>query len=215
MGNPLFRVDKLVKLLRGESSPDLAGNGKVEPEPREVSAFHIVRVHGAIDLQIKPGPVQSVTIHAETNILPFIETKVKNGTLHLDTNATFQTRSRIVAVVEVAELREISTSGSGDIALSTLDQDTIVAITSGSGDIIIHGTVFVARLTSYGSGDINASSLSAKILQAETSCSGDIVAAASQQAEVRSFGSGNITVLGKPPVFNAKSHGSGDITVKT
>src|SRR5438874_537424 len=59
------------------------GSGTRASETRQVDPFSAVDSVGAEDVTITIGAQQSITVEADDNILPLIETKVSNGRLRI------------------------------------------------------------------------------------------------------------------------------------
>src|SRR5665811_1495572 len=59
------------------------GNGNVTKQERQVSSFDAIKVGGAINLIIKQGNQQEVTVQTDENLQSHMITKVTNGTLTL------------------------------------------------------------------------------------------------------------------------------------
>ena len=60
----------------------IKGNGKVQTEERRIGQFDRLIVKGSMDVNIQQSTSgQALTIEAESNILPLVETVVEGGTL--------------------------------------------------------------------------------------------------------------------------------------
>ena len=61
------------------------GSGDVVEEVREVSGFTgVALLEGIGELTIKGGETESLRIEAEDNLMPYLETEVRKGTLEID-----------------------------------------------------------------------------------------------------------------------------------
>lgn len=65
------------------------GSGNVTNETRDVSSFSEVALHGTGNLTIKQTGSESLTIEAEDNVLPHIQTDVKNNRLTIETDDAY------------------------------------------------------------------------------------------------------------------------------
>src|ERR1700760_1084447 len=76
---------------------DVVGSGQVRTEMREAHGFHGVALDISGRVEITPGTAESVSVSADDNVLPYIETRVENGILHVRTrgNTSIRTRSPI------------------------------------------------------------------------------------------------------------------------
>ena len=59
----------------------IKGNGEVKKETRELNSFTSLASQGSMNVQISYGNSNSVTVEADENLLPYIETKVEDGRL--------------------------------------------------------------------------------------------------------------------------------------
>jgi len=64
----------------------VAGSGKVVTEPRTVSGFSRVSLSGSGQVFIDRTGAESVTVTTDDNLLPYIRTEVRDGTLELGFN---------------------------------------------------------------------------------------------------------------------------------
>lgn len=154
------------------------GSGTMAEEMRSVTGITGVMLGTVGTLHVEVGNEESLRIEAEDNIIPLIETEVRNGTLNIEmrpNTSVFTTRS-IDYYLTVVELTEVSTASSGDIIVVTdVAADRFAAHTSSSGDISIGDLTcdtLDARLSS--SGDITIDQLSASAIEAHLSSSGNL-----------------------------------------
>ncbi|MDL2213597.1 DUF2807 domain-containing protein [Bacteroides sp. OttesenSCG-928-D19] len=140
----------------------------------------------------------SVEIYAASNIIPYIETFVKDGTLivQIKRGSNLRNTGKIEVRVSAPELSAMTVNGSGDIyvekGIST--ENNLNFKVQGSGDIKAR-KIKCNRLNAYvhGSGDIKLSEVS------------------SHSAEVKVHGSGDIFIKGTTRDAHYQVHGSGDI----
>ncbi len=60
----------------------VTGSGHVVTEPRTAGAFTALEVNGPLQVVFQPG-AESVTVTADDNIVPLIQTWTSSGTLHV------------------------------------------------------------------------------------------------------------------------------------
>lgn len=177
------------------------GNGVEKTEEREISGYTSLSGNGPISIDVNYGETNSISIEADENILPYIETKVNNGKLTVKVKDMITIKPIVPVKVHISmkNINSISQSGSGTIAGSgefMNDGQTFFNV-SGSGNINLHFAKFnQAKITMSGSG----------VLELQ----GDIL----QNLEVKQSGSGRINCM-KAPCANvtAKLSGSGNLKV--
>ncbi len=116
----------------------ITGNGDVKKETRNPGTFTKVHSSGTADVVITSGSNCAVTVEDDGNLLPYLETNVEDGTLHIhyqDGISVSHDHAKIY--ITAPTLSEVSTSGTSNITVSGLLQnpDKISFNTSGVGNI--------------------------------------------------------------------------------
>lgn len=221
----------LLTLIACKENHRIEGNNHPTKEKRSISGYDQVNLSDDFQVEIVRDSIYSVTIDAEENLMPYIETETGGGVLHLGIEEHHNIRPHYPIKVKVGmpELTGVRISGSGIITCDTFNTSQIVAEISGSGTINlgIHATKVIANIS--GSGDINLAGTSneadmtisgsenirALPLQttnctADISGSGNIYVSVSSALNVHISGSGNVYYSGNPAI-DAHISGSGKI----
>ncbi|OHD69698.1 MAG: hypothetical protein A2177_00525 [Spirochaetes bacterium RBG_13_68_11] len=207
------------------------GNGTVRLESRAVASFNGITNQGSGLVRFSQGPTRQVTVEADTNILPYLETEVRNGVLVLRTRPGISINpTRLVFRITAPDLHIVGIQGSGDFRMETpldadrleieiegsgsvggeIDVDAVAAGIDGSGGISLRG---VARLAEYdinGSGDIEAGDLSSVDARVIIRGSGDVTLEATGTLDVEISGSGDVRYRGGAKV-TVRDSGSGTV----
>ncbi len=209
------------------------GSGKVVTESRNVGSFTRLELSCSADVTIAYGMQQEVTLEGEDNILPLIDTRLANGTLTIEAKpkANFTNKERLIVHIVVPILTsihatssgnvdmdawtvdnlELSTSGSGNIHIASLDTPALVARLSGSGDITIGGGKGVNQtITAKASGNYDAGAMESQEVNAIASGSGNITVWVTRSLSASVSGSGGIRYYGSPTVEQSDT-GSGSV----
>lgn len=191
------------------------GSGKIVTEAREVSGYSSVDMQSIGNLTITQGNEESLTIKADENLLPYITTRVVNGTLEIgmkpntSLNPTRTIEYDLVMKdvsgvqlsgfgnIESEGLKgkdvEVKLAGSGDINIGKLEADSLLVRISGFGNFdsqSIKAATPTIEIT--GSGDINVDELDAEDLAVKISGFGDaILNGKTITQDVQILGSGN------------------------
>ncbi|HEX5164284.1 MAG TPA: head GIN domain-containing protein [Thermomicrobiales bacterium] len=209
----------------------VTGSGNVTSETRPLADWTAVALAcpGTLDLQI--GPNQGITIEAEDNILPLIETRVDGGGLQIRFQPAAQSirptqpirfRAATPAIdglavsgsgsihapaIEGATLT-LGTSGSGSIDVASASTGALDARISGSGSVTVRGDTRDCDVRVSGSGDLNARDLACHRAHVNVSGSGSVMLRVEREIEGRISGSGSIVYSGQP-VTSIRTSGSG------
>jgi Putative auto-transporter adhesin, head GIN domain len=189
------------------------GSGEVVSEEREFTGFTGIFLTNMGDVVLTQGEQESLTIEAEDNLLPLLETTVRDGTLVLDVKegTNLQPTKNIRYLITVTSLERLEISGAGDMSGSDLTLDTLSVDISGAGDVNLSGTASSVSVTVSGAGDYKACNLQSGTVSLEISGQGDAVVAATDSLTVDVSGMGDVSYMGSPELSQDVS-GMGDIT---
>lgn len=171
----------------------IRGSGNMIVESRAVSNFDRVDLSGG-DLTITQGEAESLTVETDDNLMRYVKTDVRNGTLYLDEDSRqlgFSSPTRLVFTLQVKDLTGLSLSGSGSVEAATIATDRL--------DIDVSG-----------SGNINAGDLHSDVVDVRVSGSGETTVWAVETLDVNLSGSGDVRYYGEPRINSSKS-GSGTV----
>jgi hypothetical protein len=169
-------------------------------EPREVGEFDKIHVNGSPNVNVVIGDQRNVTVTADDNLLPVIDTVVEDGTLVIGGSEPFRTRLGVTVQVTVPALTHVAVHGSGDVTVKGLDAATFKAEIQGSGDIRVAGRAAELDVEIQGSGDVKLDELAAKRAAVEVQGSGDSTVKVSDELNVHVMGSGDVKYIGEPKV---------------
>lgn len=212
----------------------IKGDGNVKKETRQVENFTSLSSQGSIDVKINYGNSNSIQIEADENLLPYIETTVKDGKLTIQTKnkVNLKSRSKMIVYVSMDKINELQLSGSGNIDGNgefTGDNKTEIMLSgsgnihlssgsfkdlsfhiSGSGNINLKGgSADEITATVSGSGNIDCSNLSADNVNVNISGSGNARVNANKSLTANIMGSGNVFYKGSANNISTKVAGSG------
>lgn len=135
------------------------GSGNVVSEERQVSGFDSVSVEAGMQLFLTQGDRESLTIQAEDNIIPHIESQVTGQRLvvRFDPSGprSFSTRRVVEVHVTLVDVRELEASGGGRIEAGELVSDALSLTASGGSNVRI-GSLAASEFSAALSGGSNA-----------------------------------------------------------
>lgn len=208
------------------------GSGNVVDEVRQIEGFQALTVAGPVDVQLKAGTVERVTVRADDNIVPLVTTTVEGGRLviGLQPNTSLRTRNAPQVTVEFRQMNGILIRGSGDVrgdhikapifetvvrgsgnvVIDRLEADAVALSINGSGDFVAGGRASSVGINVNGSGDVRTENLEARQVAVRIRGSGDVRVHALDALQVDIAGSGDVRYRGTPQLTTKKA-GSGDV----
>lgn len=190
-------------------------------EERPVKDFNRVQMAGVGKLEISQGSQEKLVVEADEAYLPYLNTRVENGTLILgetQPGIIFTNMDQITYTLTVKQLQGISLSGLGNVESGPLTASSMDIQVSGSGDIVIEnlqadalnvqisglgsarltGKVTRQQVSISGSGHYEASGLESDDVVATISGLGSMEIWAKNTLKAAISGSGNIAYYGEP-----------------
>ena len=154
------------------------GNGDVQTELRDAVPFTAIANETSFHVNYIQDDEYSITVEAESNILPYIETVITSGSLEIrtirGTHCLNYTRHPVVTVT-APNISEIVSAGSGDFFSGPLSGTDVRIVNSGSGDITA-GTVSGTEVSIVisGSGNVMTDEIASATMKATLTGSGDL-----------------------------------------
>lgn len=191
----------------------IKGSGTIITEERQVSGFSSVQVNLAADLKLIQGDQEGLTIAADDNLMPSIQSTVQNGELVIDfPNNTSMSPSRpIQLTLTFKTLTAVDVYGSSTISADDLNLNALAIDFKGSGSTRMTGRVVTQTIIIDGMAFINNFDLDSTSVSVDIAGSGTVDVKASSSLDVRVAGQGTIRYLGSPAITQDIS-GSATIT---
>lgn len=210
----------------------VTGSGVPATDERSVGSVTEVALTGIGNLTVVQGDVPGLSVTADDNVLPLLETETSGRKLTIRTKTGYSIRPQtpISYTLTVPKLEKLSIAGSGNARAERLTGDTLAVRVSGSGNAVLRDATFreltlsisgsgtatmggaAEKVTTKisGSGDIDAGMLKVKTAEVQVSGSGSASVWATDALNVRVSGSGDVKYRGSPKV-EKKVSGSGKV----
>jgi len=181
---------------------DIRGSGHAATEKREASGMHGVSMSIPGHLEVTQGEREGVTVTADDNVLPYLETVVDNGTLRVRTrdNTSVEFRSPLRVVVVARSIEQLALSGAGDIVASAIDVPALELRISGAGKVTLSGRAQELDARINGSGKVDAVRLATNDAEVKVSGSGHLALNARKTLKTHITGAGDVDYYGDPAV---------------
>jgi hypothetical protein len=207
------------------------GNHNVIRSERNVGPFTGVKASSGVDVYLKQGDGQTVTVEADENLHEYIITEVKGGVLHVYTEANIRDAEKERVYVTMKEINSVVTSSAGDIIgespirserlelgassagdihLEIYAKEVEVDISS-SGDMTLTGETDNLRADLSSAGDLNAYDLKAREADISVSSAGDADIYVSEKIRARASSAGDINYKGDPRYVDVHTSSAGGI----
>ncbi len=180
----------------------IGGSGILKTESREVSGYSSISFKSVGNLKIEQTGKESLTISAEDNILPKLESRVSDKTLYISiTNESSLTPTKpIEFVVEVKTLEGLNIDGVGNVEVKDIQGKRLSVSLNGAANMAIAGNVDVLDLSLSGVGNFEGEGLKTKQSKVQAKGAGNAVVNVSEQLDVSASGIGSIEYIGSPQV---------------
>lgn len=193
------------------------GSGTGSSESRSIQAVEGVELSGVGDLAITYGNEEKLEVAADENILPYLTSEVRNGTLHLGVKDGINLRPiepiRYSLTVTLP-LNQIEVSGFGNIDVTKLDVEQVGFGISGSGNIQVgelNAEAIKVEISGLGSLRVSQGDVGTQTIEISGSGAYQAADVKSEKAalQISGLGSATVWVTGQ---LDAKISGSGDIS---
>jgi hypothetical protein len=207
------------------------GNKNVVKKERTAGNFTGVTTSSAIDVLLTQGEANSLVVEADENLHEYILTEVKDGTLHIYTDANIREAEMKRVHITMKEINYIGTTSAGDVIGITpvrADELKVSASSAGdiklevyaksldangssAGDITLSGEVDILEANMSSAGDLNAYNLKVKEADVSASSSGDADIWVTDRLRARASSAGDINYKGDPKNVDAHSSSAGGV----
>ena len=120
---------------------DVIGSGAAAAEERKIADVTAVELNLPGNLTIALGDAEALFIDSEDNLLPYIETRVRNGTLEINSSTGTNLRPTLPLSFQltVKSLKALTVNSSGDITAPYVEADAFTITSNSSGYILLAG----------------------------------------------------------------------------
>lgn len=216
-----------------EKNVKLSGVTKVST--KEVSAFDKVDVSGAIDVIVNIGNKSEVVIEADSAIMPYVVTEVKDRELRIynkDIIGFYNFKNnKILVTITTPSILELESSGACDVTINDLKTDMFKVSLSGACDLIgsfecnvldfessgssdskLKGKVKNCNIELSGACDIKALDLEVDSLKIEGSGSSNVEITVQNSLDVELSGASELRYKGEPKYIKTDMSGVSNLT---
>ncbi len=189
------------------------GSGVRKTEKRDLPAFTSIETTGAFEVNVNCQKPAGFEIEADDNILPLIQTEVKNGVLHVTTTKSYSSTGGIVLRITVPDLASVKSTGAGKFRIADVKNDNFEIDSTGAATVAASGQSKTLKVSSTGAGKIDAHNLRADKADVTVTGAASVEVNVNDELDVTVSGAGRVTYSGNPKVSKHVS-GAGQVTKK-
>jgi hypothetical protein len=189
------------------SSTAVQGSGVVKTESRQVADFASVSLGAVGRVTVRQTGKESLTISAEDNILPLLESRVAGRTLFIETakHTDIRPTKPIEFTVEVKSLEGLSLRGVGSIEAEGVQGKELLVSLVGAGEVTATGSADSLKLILTGVGSFHGEEFKTKQAMVQNAGAGSAVVRVSDDLDVTLSGVGSVEYIGSPKVRKSVS----------
>ncbi|HWF43896.1 MAG TPA: head GIN domain-containing protein [Candidatus Kapabacteria bacterium] len=209
----------------------IAGNGNTITEDRQIGTFTGIDLEGNYEVTLTQGPVSSLRIVTDSNLLAYIKSSIEGGKLVLTSEANLQPTKSTQVYISSPNYTSIEIQGSAEVHGATpikSDDLTFNIAGSGSADLEIHaqklktdvegsgkltlkGDALTYTADLAGSGSVDAVAMPVETAKIDIAGSGDADVFVAKRLDADIAGSGNIRYKGSVNDVHTSIAGSGKV----
>lgn len=176
------------------------GSGNVASERRDVSEFSKINVSHVFQVEVIAQSEYAVEVEADDNLLQFIKTEVRGGTLHIDLDERVKTSNGMRVRISAPNIERVQASGASRVNISNLHNSELAVDTSGASKINASGETGNLIVDVSGASQLDLSGLSAATANIEASGASKVNVNVANELIADASGASRITYLGSPKV---------------
>ena len=193
------------------TSSNIRGSGIAKTETRTLASFNALDVEYVGEIVVRSQGQESFTISGDDNIIQFITTEVKNGTLYIRGTKGYSPQQKLQIVVSTPDVKRFVFDGVGKANLSNIKNDRLEIVVTGVGSFSTSGETKEMDITLSGVGSIDAKNLRGVNAKVSSNAIGSVDLYVTSQLDINSSGIGEINYYGNPKIINKQAEGIGKI----
>lgn len=201
-------------MLSGCKFGGVRGSGVRKTEKRDdLASFTSIETTGSFEVEVNCQKPASFEVEADDNLIPLVETEVKNGILRIRTTKGYSSSGGIIVRINVPDLESLKTTGAGKFRVSDVKNDQFEIHSTGAATVFASGQTKSLKIGSTGAGEIDAHNLRADTAEVKVTGAAGVEVSAANELDVTVSGAGRVIYSGNPKVSKHVS-GAGEVTKK-
>lgn len=190
------------------------GTGEAKQEIRNLSEFTGLNVSGNYQILGAAGSPDKFVISTNENILPYIETYVKDSTLIVESKKKADIFPTVTQNIwfTVPKFKNLTLNGASVFQYQNLNTDKLTVTLSGSHQLLLTGKGDSLDLTISGSSDVDARSFITNDATIVISGSSTVYVNPTKNLKVTINGEGKVIYFSEAPKVDQTINGSGQVS---
>ena len=183
-------------------------------QARTLPAFTAISSKGPINMVVRVGEKQSVTVRGDDKFIARVETRVMGNDLvvtHLGEKNNVNIRDDMQVIVTLPALKGFHVQGAGLADLKNISGERVDITFEGAGRLIATGKVKLLKLNAEGVGDVDTRGLLAQQANVSFQGIGAVKVYASERLDASVQGMGSLNYYGNPKTVNKSVEGIGSV----
>src|SRR5215217_2537952 len=115
------------------------GSGNKQTEKRNAADFNAIEVGGIFEVEVVAQKDFSVEVEADDNLLQYIKTEVRGGTLEISSEKRISPKGPIRIRISAPNIENLQVSGVSKLSLTNVKNDSLKVDASGASKIKVDG----------------------------------------------------------------------------
>ena len=186
---------------------EIVGSGRVTSEVRAVGDFTKIDVQGGHRVVIERWDREGVEVRADDNLLRYIETEVRDGTLFVRPAEGVRLRptEQIIVHVQVIHLRELRVSGAVTVDADLGWNDRLAVEVRGASTLTATGATGDLAIEVSGASQYLGEELESRDAEIDASGASHVHVWASETLDVAASGASQVLYRGNPSITSSLS----------
>lgn len=190
------------------------GSGQTAAESRSVSDFKGVDVGGVFKVEVTAQADYAVEIEGDDNLLQYIKTEVRGGTLHIKTTRKIKPTTPIRIRISAPNIDNLDISGAAEVTANNIRSEKFTVDSSGASKIFINGDAVKLNADVSGATKIDAEKLNVVDANIDASGASAVTVNVSGSLNGEASGASRILYTGTPISVKKDTSGAGTVAQK-
>ena len=184
----------------GKKDDGLGGSGIQKRKTRSVPAFKRLWIGGTLVVRVNVGKEGPLELKGDDNLLDHVTSRLENGVLKLDLDATLRTRMPLEVDIGTAELEGLTAVGATRVDVRGVKAKTFEVHGGGAARIHVAGTAEALTVTGTGATDIDLTALPSASATVRVDRAGTVRFGYLEKLDVTASGPSRVFFQGDPQI---------------